>query len=122
MPLIKCPVCKRDVSDAAVSCPHCDPPLSPMQNFLAAAAAAQGINSAGSVGQKRGWRYLLVVRIIGLLIIAVYLFVPEDTPSIPCRTNWRLCSDNSEMAIQFSGWNRAQRQCEHESTKQAGYG
>ena len=58
MELVKCPDCKRDISKAAETCPHCGSRLSPFKYFL------------------DGWQKRAALVAAGLLLLWLCLEIP----------------------------------------------
>lgn len=75
MPLIECPDCGKQVSDAAVSCPQCGRPIAPAQ-----AAAPQAVQTVQAT--SKDWKALRAIGaamcFFGLLAIPAF---DEKTPA-----------------------------------------
>src|SRR5260370_41700836 len=115
MPLIKCPVCDRDVSDAAASCPHCGHPLIAGPAGAAVPRAATQRRSFGPIG---------CLGVIGVIVvIAIAAGNKESVPQAPsCKSDWTLCTDNADMANNYSGWISAKAKCKSEANESARFG
>lgn len=74
MPMLKCPDCFRDVSDAAPVCPGCGRPL-------AAAVLQKGKPGEITGGQAVG----VILALLGLLGIAYFLLLFEVSVRVPVR-------------------------------------
>lgn len=116
MALIKCPECGKDVSDAAVSCPHCGHPLSPPPTNTAAAAPTSRTKGLKAIGS---------LVLLGLIVVIAIASANRghDAPQTPsCKSDWTLCTDNADMANNYSGWRDGQVQCKSKANDQARFG
>lgn len=115
-----CPTCKKkDVSRAAKVCPHCAQPLSFSPNwdsprnilifFVILFGIAVLVSNGGSKNGTNGIRE-----------------DPDepghDPSSATCRSDWRKCRDNSDMAKHFSGWSHVREACQLAANDLAQYG
>jgi hypothetical protein len=67
-----------------------------------------------------------------LAVIAIFILIAiiggshkdheTDTSSSPCKGNWQQCSDNADMANNYSNWDHAQFACKEEAIKEARFG
>lgn len=74
MPLIPCPECKKQISTAAVACPHCGSPLAPQ----AVAAAEEKKAADQQLGKNIGIGCLVVV-VAGFVLLFVVAEVNRRT-------------------------------------------
>jgi hypothetical protein len=132
MPLIKCPECRKGVSDKAAACPHCGHPIAGYGDYdPTAAERAQRLllngqsddDTKGKKGLNRGCggvTALMLVGIVALIVIGSYQDGGNKTPS--CKSDWHLCSDNADLINNFGDITRGQAYCKIEAEKLAKYG
>ena len=63
---------------------------------------------------------LPALMMIGALLFVVYLYDKGSPPS--CENNWRLCSDNADMARNYDQWTDAEARCKIKAEQSARYG
>lgn len=73
MAIIQCPECTKQISDQAVSCPHCGAPRA-----AATVDASQGVVTTQATGKsQKGWQVAgVLAMIVGVIMIS------SDTPEI----------------------------------------
>src|SRR5436853_2452901 len=95
MALIKCAACDKEVSAQAVSCPNCGHPLS---------KTASTKSSAAGIG------CLVIIVVIGALADIgsgtsdTSSGTSSSTQAPSCRTDWARCTDNTDLANNYSRW------------------
>src|SRR5437868_10914846 len=109
MALIKCAACDKEVSAQAVSCPNCGHPLS---------KTASTKSSAAGIG------CLVIIVVIGALaaIGSGSSGTSSSTQAPSCRTDWARCTDNTDLANNYSRWFNIAVDCKHEANNRAQYG
>ena len=64
------------------------------------------------------------IGVFGLMVLAAISHNNEPSaPEVPsCKSDWTLCTDNSDMANNWHGWTHVQAACEIAAEKSAKYG
>ena len=117
MPLVQCPTCGKEISDKAVSCPNCGHPMvEPTPVGAAVPPNPVKKTNAFGIGCLAVIAFIVVISFIGSL--------GKNTTSeaTSCRSDWTLCTDNADMANNYSGWSDAKFACKSAADNQARYG
>jgi hypothetical protein len=132
MPLIECPECRKGVSDMATACPYCGHPIAGYGNYDPTAAERahrllRDQPTDGNVVEKKGNRGCsgaVVLMLIGIVVLIAIGSNKEaaDKANPTCKTDWRLCADNSDLINNFGDITRGQSYCKIEAEKLAKYG
>lgn len=132
MPLIGCPDCRTKVSDKAAACPRCGYPIAGSGSYdpTAAERAQRLLNDqprdedAPTKSKGGGCAGVTALMLIGIVVLIVIGSRQEatDKANPTCRTDWRLCADNSDLINNFTDISRGQVSCKMEAEKLAKYG
>jgi hypothetical protein len=114
MAMMKCRECGGPVSSEAETCPHCgvkNPTEEPSGCFKYAIYAMGFVILAGIISAFSGSKESKE---------------SKDSPSSPpvptCKTDWKLCSDNSDLVNNWRDWVGVQIACKMAAEESAKYG
>src|ERR1700730_4813444 len=85
------------------------------------------ISKRQALGQIAAFVAIPAALIVGIIALQS---APTSTSSAPaisapplsCKTDWTVCTDNSDMANNYSGWSSAKIDCKFAANDQAKYG
>jgi hypothetical protein len=132
MALMPCRECGKTVSTEAISCPQCgaiDPTgQSPRSARIPPPPPKKRIGCLGIT-------FFLIGGVVLLGIMGNQAAPPDASPqnnssgsTAPttsadiCKTDWKKCSDNAELANNYSGWTTVQSACKIAAEAKAKYG
>lgn len=106
MSIIKCGECGVDVSDKAVSCP-------------------KGGVAIAAIKKKESYLWLLTLPLV--IIVIYYINIPSvkitsDNNHPTCKSDYRLCKDNADIANNNEDYQLADNECEKMLNSLAEYG
>jgi hypothetical protein len=123
MALKACRECGNQVSTEGATCPHCG-----VKDPTGQLARAKSSTRNGCL--------LIIVATIGTIVVAGIIGQSVKTDekqsssenqtsnssSGRCNSDWKLCSDNSDLVNHWFGWFRVQRECKDEAERRSKYG